>query len=131
MPTTSTTLAIDYGSKYIGLALVRHADDVPNRVLYACTVVVDAKPLKELVESRAGTRRLRRTRKTHHRRLRRLAQSLADVPNIETILRFCRRRGFSHASDENQDEQTFHIPRERFFEFLEGAFPNGVTSRCV
>jgi hypothetical protein len=63
---------------------VRHADDVPNRVLYACTVVVDAKPLKELVESRAGTRRLRRTRKTHHRRLRRLAQSLADVPNIET-----------------------------------------------
>ncbi|MBC8877193.1 MAG: RRXRR domain-containing protein [Planctomycetes bacterium] len=127
MPLPSTTIAIDYGAKYIGLALVEHAEGAPNRVLYACTVVVDPKPLKELVKPRADTRRLRRTRKTHRRRLRRLAQSLADVPNADQILRFCGRRGFSHESDDDQDEQTFRVSRARFFQSLEEEVEQAIT----
>jgi len=115
MASRSTTLAIDFGVKYVGIALVEHNENVHNRVLYAATVVVDPKPLRSLVENRAATRRLRRTRKTHSRRLRRLAQALAGVPNAEAIVRFSRRRGYSHEAPEEQDEQTFHVPREQFF----------------
>ena len=112
---TSTTLAVDFGSKHIGVALVEHSRDCPNRVLYAATLTVAAKPLKDLVEPRAMARRIRRTRKTHRRRLQRLAQSLSDVRGADAILRFCRRRGFSYDSGEEQDEQSFHISREEFF----------------
>src|SRR4051794_22700620 len=91
-----TTLAIDFGSRYIGIALVRHPQPLQNQVLYAATVTVETKPLSALVETRAQVRRLRRTRKTHHRRLLRLAHALRGVPNADQLLRFCRRRGFSH-----------------------------------
>ena len=90
------TLAIDFGSRNIGIALVAHAGDEPNRVLYAATVRVDEKPLKALVEPRATARRIRRTRKTHQRRLRRLAEALRGVEGAEEIIRFCRRRGYTH-----------------------------------
>lgn len=119
MQDRSTTLAIDFGSKYIGVALVAHCANVANRVPYAATIIVEPRPLKELVTPRAQTRRLRRTRKTHQRRLRRLAQSLAGTPNVEAILRFCRRRGFGHDPSAEQEEQTFHIPRDQFFQALE------------
>jgi 5-methylcytosine-specific restriction endonuclease McrA len=118
MTSRTTTLAIDFGSRYIGLALVEHNENAHNRVLYAGTVVVEPKPLKALVETRAGTRRLRRTRKTHERRSLRLSQALAGVANAESIVRFCRRRGYSHDGPEENDDQTFHIPREVFFEAL-------------
>src|SRR5579862_7493292 len=100
------TLAIDFGAKYIGLALVEHGADCPNRVLYAATLVVEAKPLNALTGPRAECRRLRRTRKTHRQRLRRLQQALAGVANADTILRFCRRRGYSHAEKEREDDST-------------------------
>jgi hypothetical protein len=114
-----TTLAIDFGSRYIGIALVQHTEPRRNRVLYAATIVVDAKPLNALVETRAAVRRLRRTRKTHKRRLRRLSQALAGIPNAEAIIRFCRRRGYSHA-DEGADPETqsFHFHRSVFFQAL-------------
>lgn len=119
MSLPSTTLAIDFGSKYIGLTLVEHPHAKENRILYAATVVVDPKPLKALSETRAAVRRLRRTRKTHDRRLRRLAEALAGISNAALILQFCRRRGFAHDAPEEQDAQSFHISREGFFTALE------------
>ncbi len=115
-----STLAIDFGSKYIGIALVSHPEPRRNQVLYAATLVVDAKPLNALVENRAQVRRLRRTRKTHRMRLRRLAQALAGIANAGEILRFCRRRGFSYdvADDHDQDSHSFHCHRSAFFQAL-------------
>lgn len=117
---TSHTLAIDFGSKYVGIALVRHTGEVPNSVLYACTLVVLAKPLSSLVETRASVRHMRRTRKTHARRLRRLRQALDGIPGADQLLRFCRRRGYGHDPEEGEqaEEITFRISREQFFEAL-------------
>ena len=118
MTARTTTLAIDLGARYIGLALVEHDTNFHNRVRYAATLVVESRPLQALVENRAGTRRSRRTRKTHVRRLRRLRQALGDVPHAEAIVRFCRRRGYSYDVPEERDEQTFQISRQAFFEAL-------------
>src|SRR5438105_12259467 len=112
-----TTLALDFGSKYIGISLVEHTVPLQNRVLYAATLVVSAKPLNALVETRSAVRRLRRTRKTHRRRLRRLAQALAGVPNADAILRFCRRRGYSHA-EATEESESFQFSRAEFFAAL-------------
>jgi ferritin len=115
----AATLSIDYGSKYLGISLVQHESGVENRVLYAATVVAEPKPLKALVETRAMTRRMRRTRKTHERRLRHLADALCGIRHAEKILLFCRRRGFSYTPDETDDVETqFHVPRAVFFESL-------------
>ena len=117
------TLSVDFGSQYIGLALVRHEDGIANRAVYAATVVVDAKPLSSAVNVRVQTRRIRRTRKTHRRRLRRLAQSLAGIGGADEIVRFCRRRGFSHEPtepDEADDASAFRVSREEFFRALRG-----------
>jgi 5-methylcytosine-specific restriction endonuclease McrA len=115
-----TTLAIDFGSRYIGIALVDHPEPRHNRVLYAATLVVEPRPLNALVETRAEVRRLRRSRKTHHRRLRRLAQALAGIPNTDVILRFCRRRGYSHQESDDADPavRSFQFHRSEFFEAL-------------
>jgi hypothetical protein len=115
---SSTTLAIDFGVKYIGVALVQHTADVRNRVLYAATIIVESKPLKAIVETRAGSRRIRRTRKTHRGRLGRLSHALVTVPGSPAIVRFCRRRGFGYDAEET-DEQAFHISRDEFFRALE------------
>ena len=113
------SLAIDFGSRYIGLALVRHTDLIPNRVVYATTVVVDAKPLNEAVQVRSQVRRIRRTRKTHARRLRGLSQALAGIPGSDTLVRFCERRGYSHDEPEADDETlVFRHSREQFFAAL-------------
>ena len=115
-----TTLAIDFGSRYVGIALVDHPEPRRNRVLYAATVVIDSKPLNALVETRAQVRRLRRTRKTHRRRLHRLAQALHGIPNSDVILRFCRRRGYSYQESDSEDEtaQSFQFHRSTFFDAL-------------
>lgn len=123
-----TTLAIDFGARYIGFALLEHPASRVNRVLYAGTLVVEPKPLNSLVETRAAVRRLRRTRKTHRRRLRRLAQALAGIPNAETILRFCRRRGFSHPSDDESAEPSFQFPRSEFFAALRDEIQTHIPS---
>ena len=62
------TLGIDYGASNIGVALVKNTDD-KNEPLFAGTIRIDARRLREKVETRAGIRRLRRTRKTKKRRL--------------------------------------------------------------
>ncbi len=115
-----TTLAIDFGSKYVGIALVHHPGPLRNRVLYAATVVVEAKPLNALSENRAQVRRLRRTRKTHRRRLRSLAQALAGVHGADQVVRFCRRRGYGYDTDpaDDPDTRAFHRHRSEFFAAL-------------
>jgi len=115
------TLAIDFGVRNIGLALVAHGDDrqPANRILYAATVVVDAKWLNQAVAGRVAARGIRRTRKTHRRRLQRLGQALKGLPEAEHLVRFCRRRGYSYDPPEEDDGgQSFHLPRGRFFDAL-------------
>ncbi len=92
----TVVLGIDFGAKNIGLALVENRPGQPAVVRYAATLVAELKPLKKLVEPRAERRRMRRTRKTRRRRLRRLAAALRGIAGAEKILRFCRRRGYSH-----------------------------------
>lgn len=117
---SSTTLAIDFGVKYIGLSLVEHPSESANRVLFAATIIVEPKPLGQIVENRAASRRLRRTRKTHHRRLTRLAQALKEFPCAEQIVGFCQRRGFGYDTEEEESgEDSFRISREEFFSALE------------
>ena len=114
------TLAIDFGSKYIGVALLKHTSKTPNRPLYAGTIVVDPQWLTETSTPRGKSRRIRRTRKTHKRRLRNLAQALHGIDGADHILRFCRRRGYSHEPEDTDDEsRAFHVPREEFFLALE------------
>ncbi len=98
------SLAIDYGSKYIGIALVSHSRSDPNRVLYGGVLVVEPKPLKKCVGPRAQVRRIRRTKKTGRRRLRRLAQALHGIGGAAEILRYCRRRGYAYDRDEASSE---------------------------
>ncbi|MFC1596313.1 HNH endonuclease [Planctomycetota bacterium] len=117
----STTVAFDFGSRNVGVALVEHTGKFPNRVFYAATIIVDAKWLTESVGQRVVTRRMRRTRKTHKRRLRRLAQALHGIEGADRIVRFCRRRGYSHdPEDTDEASRVFHIPRARFFDSLQG-----------
>ncbi len=114
------SLAIDYGAKYIGIALVGHTRGQSDRVLYAGVLVVEPKPLKASVQPRIGSRRVRRSKKTKRRRLRGLAQALDGVPGAETILRFCRRRGYGHnpREDADQEELPLAVSRDEFFAAL-------------
>jgi Holliday junction resolvasome RuvABC endonuclease subunit len=68
------TLGIDYGASYIGVALVENTG-TGNRPLFAGTIAINARDLKDMVETRAAIRRLRRTRKTKIRRLSRLLKN--------------------------------------------------------
>lgn len=125
------TLAIDYGSKYIGLALVRN-EGGRNEPLFAGTLQYDSFILKKKVEPRAHIRRIRRTKKAKKTRLRRLKQGLeaAGIPaeKILPIVRFCRRRGYKSLWDKEEalsrdyreeGENLYRFSREDFFDALE------------
>ena len=112
------SLSIDFGAKYIGVALIRHSPKVANRVLYAAVIVVEPKPLKAAIDPRAGVRRIRRTRKTHRRRLRQLAQALDAIPGSPEVLRFGRRRGYSYDRKDDAEELAQAVSREEFFAAL-------------
>ena len=135
------SLSIDYGSRYIGIALISHGPEAANRVLYAVVLVVEppnspAKPLEASVKPRARNRRIRRTKKTHRRRLERLAQALRGITGVEEVVRFCRRRGYSHDPRKdgerkksaaakrgkpkaNDKELLYAVSRDEFFTALE------------
>ncbi len=123
------TLGIDYGASNIGIALVRNTDE-GNEPLFAGTIVLDARGLKDKTETRAGIRRTRRTRKTKRRRLKDLENGLAkidlDPEQIRQILRFCERRGYKslYGNEESNDRDssddfTYRFTREEFFQSLE------------
>jgi len=124
------TLGIDYGASNIGIALVLTTEAGENIPLFAGTLRVDARHLKEKVETRAGIRRLRRTRKTKKRRLRNLQHALESLglspDQTSKIIRFSKRRGYKSlfdkdTPDETKDdsELTYRFTREEFFKSLE------------
>jgi hypothetical protein len=127
-----TTLAIDYGSKNIGLALVRN-NDSGNEPLFAGTLKYNNFTLKKKVQPRADIRRTRRTRKTKKTRLRLLHQNLLSigisVDKVPDIVRFCRRRGYKSLWDDDKQIQTetksdadeilYRFSRETFFQALD------------
>jgi len=125
------TLGIDYGAAYVGIALVRNHENGHDEPLFAATMVLDARRLKEKVENRAALRRLRRTRKTKKRRLRELKDKLLRLglapETVSQIVNFCERRGYKSLfgqegdpDDKSRDELTYRFTREEFFQTLEG-----------
>ncbi len=127
-----TTLAIDFGSAYIGVALVRHQDG-ENQPLFYGTLTYDAQQLKKALGPRPQLRRMRRTRKTKKARLRRLEASLRalglDADTTAHLVRYCRRRGWkslfgekvqaSKRKKKDEEEIIFRFSREEFFAALE------------
>jgi len=122
------TLGIDYGASNIGMALVRNTSE-GNEPLFAATIVLDARRLKDKTEPRAAIRRLRRTRKTKKRRLGELKTKLLslgiDIETVSRIVRFCERRGYKSLFDEGgppkkkaDEELTYRFSREEFFQQL-------------
>jgi len=128
---TVHSLAIDYGAKYIGISLIAHTPEAPNRVLYAAVIVVQPKPLKASVRPRVGSRRLRRGLKTRRYRLRGLAAAIRGIPGAEEILRFSRRRGYGHDRGEDADDSKllYAVSRESFFEALAEEIQRVVPAR--
>ncbi|MBU0516886.1 MAG: RRXRR domain-containing protein [Proteobacteria bacterium] len=102
------TLAIDFGSTHIGLALVRNQNG-QNEPLFAGTISYKQKVLKDKSVDRAQLRRLRRTRKTKHTRLRRLEAGLRSCglneAAIGPLVGFCRRRGYKNLFKEYEEEE--------------------------
>jgi len=118
------TLGIDYGASNVGIALVRNTES-GNEPLFAGTMILDARSLKEKSETRAALRRLRRTRKTKRRRLMELTAGLLSVGSdpalASQVVKFCERRGFKYGDAEkiSEEDLTYRIPREEFFLSLE------------
>jgi 5-methylcytosine-specific restriction endonuclease McrA len=118
-------LGIDFGDENIGVALVRW-DGERNHVLYATTLTVIPRALKELFTPRAGLRRVRRTAQSKRRRMKRLRSALASSglskADVERVVTFCRRRGFSWdpgEEAENGGELPYSVHRTEFFSALE------------
>ncbi|RPI71991.1 MAG: hypothetical protein EHM38_02870, partial [Geobacteraceae bacterium] len=101
----STSLAIDFGSKYIGIALVANEDGL-NTPLFAGTLKYENFSLNKKVQPRAGIRRTRRTRKTKKARLHRLKISLTAIgipaDRIVDIIRFSKRRSYKSLWDSDE-----------------------------
>ena len=126
-------LGIDYGPRHIGIALVED-----RRVLYAATIEVAAKLL--LATTRPCCARCGES----DERERRTAADCGVWPRPwkassarEQIVRFCRRRGYSH--EPKAEELGLAVARGAFFETLRGeiertiALPligNGSSSRA-
>jgi hypothetical protein len=123
------TLGIDYGSSNIGIALVHNTASGENVPLFAGTIKVDARWLKDKVEIRAGIRRLRRTKKTKRRRIANLQKALADAglaaDQVRQVVSFSERRGYKSLFDrdvvkeDKESDLTYRFTREDFFKSLE------------
>ena len=122
------SLALDFGSKNIGMALVRNARDGTNTPLFVGILRYDSSLLNQKVIPRAEIRRVRRTRKAKKTRLRRLYDALAAIglhkEQIKPIVRFCARRGYKSLWS-NTDTSThecqpglYHYSRDEFFTAL-------------
>ena len=125
------TLGIDYGASNVGIALVCNESTGKNVPLFAATLRLDARDLKEKVETRAGIRSLRRTKKTKKRRLRNLENTLTSIglpdDKVASIIHFSKRRGYKSLFDEDISEETeeehdsefvYRFSREVFFQSL-------------
>jgi len=142
------TLAIDFGSRFIGLALVRNQDG-HDEPLFAGTIAYKPSDLRSKVVDRAQIRRIRRTRKTKHARLRSLEHGLRSIgvppEAVQSIARFSRRRGYKSLWGEEKDEEKdqdgqeeetlYRFSREVFFEALEAelfrVLPEGLMAQAL
>jgi hypothetical protein len=129
----TVTLAIDYGSQNIGIALVEKKDD-QNTPLFAGTLTYDPVQLEKKLNPRPQLRRLRRTRKTKRTRMRKLAHGFKstglDEKTVSELVSFCRRRGWKSlfgevdSSEETEkqdtDEIVFRFTREEFLYSFRG-----------
>ncbi len=126
-----TTLSIDFGSKNIGLALVRNEGD-KNIPLFGGTLSYDPVQLKKKLNPRPLLRRMRRTRKARKTRLRKLGQGLKSIGLDEKLIiqlvSYCKRRGWISLFGNNETdvyrtkddgEILFGFSREEFFKALE------------
>jgi len=112
------TLGIDYGASYIGVALVENTG-TGNIPLFAGTITINARDLKNMVETRAAIRRLRKLRES-------LLACGIGADQVNLIVRFCRRRGYKSLFDEDESETrekesdlAYRFSREKIFESLE------------
>jgi hypothetical protein len=122
------TLAIDFGSKHIGLSLVLNEKDGRNTPLFAGVLKYEKSFLNKKVEPRAEIRRIRRTRKARRVRLRRLHEALVGIgvpsEQIPPIIRFCVRRGYKSLWEVEEKFKNefkgivYHYGREEFFAAL-------------
>ncbi len=122
------TLGIDYGAKYIGIALVRNTKE-GNEPLFAGVLIRPERDFKDKTQPRAAIRRLRRTRKTKKARLRTLESRLIslglDEGTTSHLIRFCGRRGYKPLQrgeikeESDTEELTYEVNRENFFRSLQ------------
>lgn len=129
------TLAIDFGSKNIGIALLQN-EKGENAILFAGTVRFDRTFLRKKISDRVELRRARRTRKAKRSRMQKLGSALSnlglDQSTIKHFISFCQRRGYKSLFDEEtedrnetpESEMTFRITREEFFSVLEKEINN-------
>ena len=126
------TLGIDYGAKYIGIALVRNSEDGNEPVFAGTMIRSEEKVLKEKTHPRAASRRIRRTRKTKKVRLRKLKSRLLslglDEETTALLVRFCARRGYKPlklrndqdaGKEKDNGDLTYRFDRDEFFQSLE------------
>lgn len=136
------TLGIDYGASNIGIALVRNTPSGGNIPLFAGTIRLDARWLKEKVETRAGIRRLRRTNKTKKRRIENLHKALTSIglteAQITHIAHFSQRRGYKSlfddgiiGNDEKESDLTYRFAREDFFKALENELKSVIPDAAI
>jgi hypothetical protein len=136
------TLGIDYGASNIGIAFVRNTPSGENIPLFAGTIKLDARWLKEKVETRAGIRRLRRTKKTKKRRIENLHKALISIglteAQVTPIVRFSQRRGFKSlfddgivGDDEKESDLTYRFAREDFFKALEKELKSAIPDSTI
>jgi len=131
------TLGIDYGASNVGIALVCNEPTGENLPLFAATLRLDARDLKEKVETRAGIRSLRRTKKTKKHRLHDLADALKSIGlperQVQSVIRFSKRRGYKSLFDEDLHDETeeqqdtdfvYRFSREVFFQSLSSELEN-------
>jgi hypothetical protein len=136
------TLGIDYGASNIGIALVRNTPSGENIPLFAGTIKLDARWLKEKVETRAGIRRLRRTKKTKRRRIENLRKALISIglteKQVTPIVHFSQRRGYKSlfddgiiGDDEKESDLTYRFAREDFFKALENELKSVIPDTAI
>lgn len=116
----SFKLGIDWGEKWLGVALSRLSDG-ENEIIYPGTLLAEEKWLKEKVSRRAGERRLRRTKKSKEKRLKlikKVLESLALDPQLNSFLiSFCKRRGFDYTDEEETEGRKEGEAEEKRYSF--------------
>ncbi|MBI4537176.1 MAG: hypothetical protein HY712_04375 [candidate division NC10 bacterium] len=138
-------LAIDQGEIHFGLCLAEYDGRIVTP-LFLGTAYLEPKPLGALVEKRAARRRVRRTAREHHRRLKRLRDLLGGRGGplygqpalIHAVAAFAKRRGHFYGEDEDDEgaaERGEAVPHAEFTkalaEFLATLIPDSACRASI